>query len=284
MSRSRGLGKGLQALIPTESEGGREQESNLIALALIDPNPFQPRRSFDEEQMAELVQSIRQHGVVQPVVLRQRGTRYQLVAGERRCRAARQAGLREIPAVVRELDDEQLMELAIVENLQREDLNPIEEAQAYAQLMERLGLTQEQVAERVGRSRPHIANTVRLLQLPRVLQEYVSRGTLTAGHARALLSLSEPQQLVMAEQIISQGLNVRQAEQLARQVMEKANVSRETRPTPTPSPEVLDVERQLQTALGTKVKVVRGRKRGKIEIEFYSGEELERLIELLLGR
>jgi ParB family chromosome partitioning protein len=284
VSRSRGLGKGLQALIPTESEGGREQESNLIALALIDPNPFQPRRSFDEEQMAELVQSIRQHGVVQPVVLRQRGTRYQLVAGERRCRAARQAGLREIPAVVRELDDEQLMELAIVENLQREDLNPIEEAQAYAQLMERLGLTQEQVAERVGRSRPHIANTVRLLQLPRVLQEYVSRGTLTAGHARALLSLSEPQQLVVAEQIISQGLNVRQAEQLARQVLEKVNVSRETRPTPTPSPEVLDVERQLQTALGTKVKVVRGRKRGKIEIEFYSGEELERLIELLLGR
>ncbi|MGI6345422.1 MAG: ParB/RepB/Spo0J family partition protein [Bacillota bacterium] len=284
MSRSRGLGKGLQALIPIESEGGREQESNLIALALIDPNPFQPRRSFDEEQMAELVQSIRQHGVVQPVVLRQRGTRYQLVAGERRCRAARQAGLREIPAVVRELDDEQLMELAIVENLQREDLNPIEEAQAYAQLMERLGLTQEQVAERVGRSRPHIANTVRLLQLPRVLQEYVSRGTLTAGHARALLSLSEPQQLVVAEQIISQGLNVRQAEQLARQVLEKVNVSRETRPTPTPSPEVLDVERQLQTALGTKVKVVRGRKRGKIEIEFYSGEELERLIELLLGR
>jgi ParB family chromosome partitioning protein len=284
VSRSRGLGKGLQALIPIESEGGREQESNLIALALIDPNPFQPRRSFDEEQMAELVQSIRQHGVVQPVVLRQRGTRYQLVAGERRCRAARQAGLREIPAVVRELDDEQLMELAIVENLQREDLNPIEEAQAYAQLMERLGLTQEQVAERVGRSRPHIANTVRLLQLPRVLQEYVSRGTLTAGHARALLSLSEPQQLVVAEQIISQGLNVRQAEQLARQVLEKVNVSRETRPTPTPSPEVLDVERQLQTALGTKVKVVRGRKRGKIEIEFYSGEELERLIELLLGR
>lgn len=274
------LGRGLQALIPVEDTvtavaGGAEP----VALGLIDPNPFQPRREFDADKLQELAESIRVHGVIQPVVLRRINDKYQLVAGERRCRAAKLAGLEQVPALVKDYSDLEMLELAIVENLQRDDLTAIEEALAYEQLMKRLALTQEQVAGRVGKSRPHVANTLRLLQLPAILQQYVSRGTLSAGHARAILALaSANRQLEAAEQVIRLGLNVRQTELLIKQLQTPA-VSRETKPA---SNDTVAVERQLQAALGTNVKVVRGRKQGRIEISFYSADELERLLDRLL--
>lgn len=277
MTRSR-LGRGLEALIPVESAQEEAKATVSVELGLIDPNPYQPRRQFDEEKMQELAQSIQLHGVLQPVLLRQKGKRYQLLAGERRCRAAKLAGLVEIPALVKELSDSEMMELAIVENLQREDLNPLDEAAGYEQLIKRLGMTQEEVAKRVGRSRPHVANTLRLLQLPRTLQELVSRETITAGHARALLAVPDPRlQLELANAIVNQGLNVRQVEELVKQ---KQNVSRETKKQR--SAEIVDLEQRLATSLGTQVRLVSGRKRGKIEIVYYDHDELERLLELLL--
>lgn len=275
------LGRGLQALIPTDGEG-IESDNNLLAvdLDLIDPNPFQPRREFDQAKLEELADSIRVHGLIQPVVLRRLNDKYQLVAGERRCRAARLAGLTHISAFLKEYTDLEMLELSIVENLQRDDLDAIEEAMAYEQMMLRLGLTQEQVAVRVGKSRSHVANTLRLLQLPTLLQQHVSRETLSAGHARALLSLHTTQlQLEGAERVIKLGLNVRQTELLAKQLL-LTSVSRETKPTAKNQP--TDVERQLQASLGTGVKVIRGRKHGRIEIDFYSVDELERLLDLLL--
>ncbi len=279
MSKQR-LGRGLDALFAMEGGVGARESEHSVALDLVDPNPHQPRREFDQDRLAELADSIRQHGVIQPVVLRRMRDRYQLVAGERRCRAARLAGLSEIPALVRDYSDLQMLELAIVENLQRDDLGAIEEALAYQQLLDRLNLTQEQAAVRVGKSRSHVANTLRLLQLPEVLQQYVSRETLSAGHARAILALAnERQQLEAAEKVIRLGLNVRQTESMIKQ-MQSAIVSRETRTAE--QTQTTDVERQLQSSLGTNVKVIRGRKHGRIEIAFYSADELERLLELLI--
>jgi ParB family chromosome partitioning protein len=278
------LGRGLEALIPVqEAPASRQDVPASIALRLIDPNPYQPRREFPQDKLEELTESIRVHGVIQPVVVRAVGDRYQLVAGERRCRAAKAAGLTEVPALIKEYNDTQMLELAIVENLQRDDLNPLEEANAYQQLISRLGLTQDQAAERVGKSRSHVANTLRLLQLPPILQEYVSRETISAGHARALLSLSSAaQQTAAAEQVIRLGLNVRQTERLVRQALQETSVSRETRKSTAP-PEIVDLERQLQSGLGTGVRIIRGRKRGRIEISFSSADELERLLEQLLS-
>ncbi|MGI6359175.1 MAG: ParB/RepB/Spo0J family partition protein [Bacillota bacterium] len=283
MGRKR-LGRGLEALIPVqEAPASRQDVPASIALRLIDPNPYQPRREFPQDKLEELTESIRVHGVIQPVVVRAVGDRYQLVAGERRCRAAKAAGLTEVPALIKEYNDTQMLELAIVENLQRDDLNPLEEANAYQQLISRLGLTQDQAAERVGKSRSHVANTLRLLQLPPILQEYVSRETISAGHARALLSLSSAaQQTAAAEQVIRLGLNVRQTERLVRQALQETSVSRETRKSTAP-PEIVDLERQLQSGLGTGVRIIRGRKRGRIEISFSSADELERLLEQLLS-
>ncbi len=282
MTKSR-LGRGLEALIPVEAEMEATKATTSVALRLIDPNPYQPRRQFDEERLQELAESIQLHGVLQPVVLRQKGKRYQLVAGERRCRAAQLAGLMEIPALVKELNDGEMMELAIVENLQREDLNPLDEAAGYEQLIKRLGMTQEEVAKRVGRSRPHVANTLRLLQLPPSLQELVSRETISAGHARALLAVPDPGlQQQLADAVVSQGLNVRQIEELAKQsqARKQADVSRETKQQ-RPA-EVVDLEQRLATSLGTQVRLIPGRKQGKIEIVYYDQDELERLLEVLL--
>ena len=275
------LGRGLQALIPVDGEGGSSGGRVLtVDLNLIDPNPFQPRREFDQAKLEELSDSIKVHGLIQPVVLRRLNEKYQLVAGERRCRAARLAGLTQVPAVVEDYSDLELLELSIVENLQRDDLDAMEEATAYEQLMLRLGLTQEQVSARVGKSRSHVANTLRLLQLPPLVQQHVSRETLSAGHARALLSLHTTElQLEGAQKVIKLGLNVRQTEQLVKQLL-VTDVSRETKPVTTK--QTTDVERQLQASLGTGVKVTKGRKHGKIEIDFYSTDELERLIDLLL--
>lgn len=280
MAKSR-LGRGLQALIPVSETADNQGTGDLVSLDLIDPNPFQPRREFDPEKLAELTESVRVHGVMQPVVLRKTGDRYQLVAGERRCRAAKGAGMSDIPALVREFSDRELLELAIVENLQREDLNPIEEALAYEQLMDQLALKQEEVAARVGKSRPYITNTLRLLQLPEVLKQHVSRGTLSAGHARALLAISSSlEQLRLADKIISDGLSVRQAEAFVAMQKAKTSVSRETKRNK--DGDHLDLEHRLQSALGTNVKIIHKKKRGKIEIEYYSNDDLERLLEILL--
>lgn len=282
MARSR-LGRGLEALIPVEPVGEEAKSTATVPLRLIDPNPYQPRRQFDQETLEELAQSIRLHGILQPIIVRQKGRRYQLLAGERRCRAAELAGLVEIPALVKELSDREMMELSIVENLQREDLNPLDEALGYDQLVKQLGLTQEEVAQRVGRSRPHVANMLRLLQLPQSLQELVSRETISAGHARALLAISDPAlQHRLAEIVVKQGLNVRQTEELVKRHSgrDNANVSRETKKK-RPA-EIVDLEQRLATSLGTQVRLLPGRKRGKIEIVYYDNDDLERLLELLL--
>lgn len=282
MARSR-LGRGLEALIPVEPVGEEAKSTATVPLRLIDPNPYQPRRQFDQETLEELAQSIRLHGILQPIIVRQKGRRYQLLAGERRCRAAELAGLVEIPALVKELSDREMMELSIVENLQREDLNPLDEALGYDQLVKQLGLTQEEVAQRVGRSRPHVANMLRLLQLPQSLQELVSRETISAGHARALLAISDPAlQHRLTEIVVKQGLNVRQTEELVKRHSgrDNANVSRETKKK-RPA-EIVDLEQRLATSLGTQVRLLPGRKRGKIEIVYYDNDDLERLLELLL--
>ncbi len=282
MARSR-LGRGLEALIPVDPGTETAKDVTTVPLRLIDPNPYQPRREFEQETLLELAESIRLHGILQPVIVRPKGKRYQLLAGERRCRAAQLAGLEDIPALVKELSDREMMELSIVENLQREDLNPLDEARGYEQLMKQLGLTQEEVAQRVGRSRPHVANTLRLLQLPQALQELVSRETISAGHGRALLAVADPAlQLSLAEMVIEQGLNVRQTEELVKRHLagQAASVSRETKKK-RPA-EIEDLERRLASTLGTQVRLLPGRKRGKIEIIYYDNEELERLLELLL--
>lgn len=282
MARSR-LGRGLEALIPVDPGTETAKDVTTVPLRLIDPNPYQPRREFEQETLLELAESIRLHGILQPVIVRPKGKRYQLLAGERRCRAAQLAGLEDIPALVKELSDREMMELSIVENLQREDLNPLDEARGYEQLMKQLGLTQEEVAQRVGRSRPHVANTLRLLQLPQALQELVSRETISAGHGRALLAVADPAlQLSLAEMVIERGLNVRQTEELVKRHLagKAASVSRETKKK-RPA-EIEDLERRLASTLGTQVRLLPGRKRGKIEIIYYDNEELERLLELLL--
>lgn len=282
MAKSR-LGRGLEALIPVEPQQAEVKATSTVSLRLIDPNPFQPRREFDPDKLQELAQSIQLHGILQPVVLRRKGKRYQLLAGERRCRAASLAGLEEIPALVKELTDAEMMELAIVENLQRDDLNAIEEAFGYDQLIKQLGMTQEEVAKRIGRSRPHVTNTLRLLQLPQSLQELVSRETISAGHARALLAVVDPAlQLELAALVVNKGLNVRQTEEIVKRAQTDKNpdVSRETKATRPP--ELVDLEQRLTANLGTRVRLLPGHKQGKIEIVYYDHGELERLMELLL--
>lgn len=275
------LGKGLQALITDMSPSTGDEVQNIGVDTLV-PNPYQPRRTFTEENLAELAESIRQHGVIQPVIVRQLGERFELVVGERRLRAARLAGLKEIPAFVRDMSDVEIMEVAIIENLQREDLNAIEEATAIKQLQESLGYTQERLAQRLGKSRPYIANSVRLLSLPKVAIEYVSRGTLTAGHGRAILAVPEAMREGFAKRLVDQALSVRQAEELAQAYSD--NVSRETKLKKTPQQqplEIREVERRLRDALQAKVQIKGQGKRGTIEIAYFNSEELERLLEML---
>lgn len=278
-SEKRGLGKGLGALIPV-AEREDEETVREINIEDIRPNSFQPRRAFDEEKLAEMAESVRTHGILQPVVVRSIIGGYELVAGERRWRAAQLAGLVRIPAVVRELSEGEMMEVALIENIQREDLNPLEEAEAFKILLTEFGLTQEELAQRVGKSRSHIANILRLLNLTPEVQSYVSRGTITMGHARALLALSEPRaQLAACRQVVEKGLSVRETEELLRRVPAKPAQKKRI----PPDPGLLELETRIRRALSTKVRIRPGRKGGKIEIEYYSAEELERLAALLQG-
>jgi ParB family chromosome partitioning protein len=258
-----------------------------IALASIAPNPFQPRVEFEPEALADLEASIRTHGVLQPVVVRPSGDGFQLVAGERRFRASRNLGLADIPAVVREVSDSQMLALALVENLQRESLNPIETARAYRQLLETPDLTQEDVARAVGKSRVSIANTVRLLDLPADLQEHVSRGTLSAGHGRALLMVAdEGERRALGARILAEGLSVREAEALAAGggAGVPATALRTVRPAKERSSHLGELEDRLRTSLGTRVAIKPGRgKRGKIVLHYANLEEFDRLYEILTG-
>lgn len=288
----RGLGRGLDALFgaPAPEQAGEAKEPvNELAVKDIVPNKHQPRRDFDEEALAELAQSIKQHGVIQPVVVRKTLDGYELVAGERRWRASQLAGLKQVPAVVREYTDAEMMEIALVENLQRRDLNVIEEAIAFRRLMEEFGLTQEEVSQRIGRSRSMIANIVRLLNLEPAVQEFVSRGTLTMGQARPLLALESAEvQLAAANQIIDQDLSARDAEELVRRLLAKHPESK-----PETTDEKLEEHNQfymnefedrLKLLLGTQVRIKPGKLKSKIEIEYYSNEDLERIMEIVSQR
>lgn len=284
----RGLGRGLGALIPQldEEEIQRAQEVNVKE---IQPNPFQPRKEFNQESLNELANSIKEHGIIQPLLVRKINSGYQLIAGERRWRAAQSIGLKTVPVVVREMHDQQMMEIALVENLQRSDLNPIEEAEAYQGLMETFHLTQEEVAQKVGKSRPAVANILRLLQLPEEIRKLVISGTISMGHARALLSLNDRnQQREACKTIIEKELSVRETEELIRNLL-KPSVPRETEKKKKEdsikkNPHWLAIEDELKQVFGTKININASGSKGKIEIEFYSSEELERVLEILLGK
>ena len=281
MASNKGLGKGLGALLGESAMQSAPQQSPLLLpLQKIEPNRLQPRKNFDEEELSALADSIRQHGVIQPLTVRLLDSGYyQIIAGERRWRAARLAGLREVPVVVIEADDKKAMELALIENLQRSDLTPIEEARGYQQLIGEYGLTQEQVADRVSKSRPAVANAMRLLSLPEELLALVEEGKLTAGHARALLSLKDTrQQLAVAQKVINLQLSVRQTEAMCKK-LSKAVKAPEPRPVEVDY--LAECEKTLSRRLGRGVKIVSGKRKGKIELEYYGQEDLQRLYEAL---
>ncbi len=286
MSRNRGLGRGLDALLPQKPEGAGLQEVPVDSIA---PNPRQPRQKIDPEQLSELAASIREHGVLQPLVITKAppgsSHAYYLVAGERRWRAAQMAGLEKVPVVVRDVSPVDMLEWALVENIQREDLNPLEEAQAYRTLMDEFGMTQEAVARRVGKSRAAVANVVRLLNLPGFAQEALAEGKITEGHARALLSLdTEEQQRLLMEAVIEKGLSVRQTETLAQRFRNAATEAGPSQDLPeSPDAELRRLVEQMQESLGTKVELTRGRKGGRIIIHFYSDEELDAIYRRLTG-
>ncbi|GAF78946.1 unnamed protein product [marine sediment metagenome] len=277
MPQKRKLGRGLDS-ISKLPKGGTGEEVRNLSVDLIDPNPDQPREIFDENALAELEASIAADGILQPIVVRPAGKRYQVVMGERRLRAAMNAGRRLVPALVRDVTDPQMLELSLVENIQRQDLNPMERARAYKRLMRSLSITQDEAARRVGVSRATVANFVRLLDLPDVIQEHVSRGTISMGHARAILAIKDPsKQLQAAKKVISRDLSVRQTELLASPKPKKARKS-------ALSPELRAVEDDLREALGTKVTLQGTAKRGKITVQYFSQDDLERIIETVTGR
>lgn len=276
---AKGLGKGLNALFNTDEVVAGEKVEK-IPVRDIKPNPYQPRKEFKKEALEELAESIKEHGILQPVVVRKQGKGYELVVGERRFRAAKMALQKEIPAIIREFDQQQMMELAILENLQREDLTALEEAEAYQNLMENLNFTQEQLAQRLGKSRPYIANQVRLLSLPKDVQQLIAEQIITPGHGRTLLSLKRNKLISqVAAKVVQQGLNVRQLEALVQQYNE--DVSRETKEKPKKDLFLQECEDQLRDVFGTSVVITKGKKKGKIEIEFFSEDDLERILEIL---
>lgn len=283
MASNKGLGKGLGALLGDFDEPIQEKSPyRLLPIHKVEPNRNQPRQDFDDEELNELAESITLHGIIQPLTVRELENGYfQIIAGERRWRAARIAGLDEVPVVVVEADDRKVMELALIENLQRQDLNPMEEAMGYQSLMDDYGLTQEEAAARVGKSRPAVANALRLLNLCPEVMEKVRSGELTAGHARAVLALKDPKkQQQAAQKIIALGLSVRQAELLCK------NMTRE----PAPQPKVTlavdyigECEKSLSKHLGRGVKIVSGKRKGRFELEYYGAEDLQNLLDALMS-
>jgi ParB family transcriptional regulator, chromosome partitioning protein len=286
--QKRGLGRGLSALIPDAAESKAETKRDASTLKVdidrITASPFQPRRRFDEAKIEELASSIRNQGIIQPLVVRPKGDVYELIAGERRWRAAMKAGLSEVPVVIREASDQEALQLALVENLQREDLNPIEEASGYRRLQEEFHWSQEEMAEKVGKSRPAIANAMRLLTLPAEVQHEVAFGNLPVGQARALLGLqSEPLIVSSCREVIAKGLSTRETEKLVRHLM---SGRRRRRQVSLIDPDLRSIAEELQRSLGTRVRLIPKARstKGKIEIEYYTLVDLERIIHTITGK
>jgi len=282
-SLNKGLGRGLGALLGDAALQTQEGGSVNLPISQVEPGMKQPRKRFDEEALSDLADSIRTHGIIQPLAVRRLASGYyQIIAGERRWRAAKQAGLAEVPAIVIDADDRKVMELGLIENLQREDLNPIEEAAGYRTLMEEYGLTQEETAHRVGKSRPAVANALRLLALPKEIGRLLEDGILSAGHARALLPLPAALQKKAVQQVLDQGLSVRQVEALVKKLLAPQDAG----PSPQPSNSVSEhlslylkeMEKELSSHYSRKVKIFHGKKKGKIELEYYDQNDLETLL------
>jgi ParB family transcriptional regulator, chromosome partitioning protein len=278
MGSRQALGKGLGALIP-ENKFEMEAKKSLYFCGIeeVQPNPFQPRKNFNDAQLRELVISIQEKGILQPLVVRRKGSGYELIAGERRWRAAQKAGLKEVPILIKEVAESEILELSLIENIQRENLNPIEESEAFKGLMEAFHFTQEEISKKVGKDRTTISNALRLLKLPPEIKQSLADGVITSGHARAFLSLDGPEKQKLAfKKVLAQGLSVRQTENLVKRIRVKAH------PSPMKNQSVSKIlEEELQRLYETKVRIVGRGTHGRIEIEFYSSDELSRIIELL---
>jgi len=272
----RGLGKGIDALIPGAAIGDNEEIIEVLPQE-IEANPYQPRQIFDDEKIQDLAASMKEHGVIQPLIVRRLGSRYQLVAGERRLRAAMMAGLEKVPVVVRDMTDREAMEISLVENLQREDLGPIEEAEAYQRLSDEFGLTQEQIAKRVGKSRPDVTNTLRLLKLEDEVKELINQGKISGSHGRALIGLEREEQLRLARRIVTKGLSVRSVEEAVSAKGRKRDKKVQS------AIRLKEAEEVLSSLLGSPVVVKKQGEKGSITISFYGMEDLERVVELIQG-
>ena len=275
MTSGKGLGKGLSALFGEEFND--ETQLNAIKLRDIEPNPNQPRREFDPVALEELAESIRQNGIITPITVRKAGESYQIIAGERRWRAARMAGLDEIPAYVLDVDEREAYQYALVENLQRQDLNPIEEALGYQRLMEDYGYSQDKAGEKVGRSRSYIANALRLLTLPQIITDMIASGALSAGHGRALVVLDEQKAMEAAKSILEKELSVRETEKLVKRLLEEVPDAEEEKKEDTVAMYVRELERNLASSTGHKVTIKHGRKKGKLTIEYYGNDDLDKI-------
>ena len=279
MNNKKGLGKGLGALL-TDNNSNDESSVKELKINEIEPNNNQPRKKFDDEKLKTLSESIMQHGIVQPIIVRKDGNIYRIVAGERRWRAARLAGLKTVPVVIKELTNKQVMEIALIENIQREDLNPIEEAEAFDRLLNEYNMTQEELSNSIGKSRSAIANTIRLLGLNEKVKEHLINGEITSGHARALLSINEEDfQIEVCKEVIEKNLSVRETESLVKKNLKEKNkvkIRRENR-----NEEIIKIEEDLKNIFGTKVKLLDKNNKGKILIEYYSNDDLERILEVI---
>jgi len=281
----KGLGRGLEALISSANalEDARNSVTEL-RINQIEPNNEQPRKVFDQERLEALAESIKNHGVVQPIIVRSEGDYYKIVAGERRWRAAKLAGLKTIPAIIKDITSREVMEIALIENLQREDLNPIEEAEAYKKLIEEYSITQEEVAKIVGKSRAAIANSIRLLTLTDEIKAMLADGRLTSGHARTLVTIPDPQrQNQLANMIVEKNLTVRESEKLAASENKPKGKTEKRKMVSKESIEIAELEEKLMAVYGTKINLVKNKERGKIVFEFYSKDELDRIVEMLLN-
>jgi ParB family chromosome partitioning protein len=286
MAKKFTLGKGLSALIPEESDNAIQENSNLlISINKIKSDEEQPRKLFDSEKIAELAESIKTHGIIQPLILRQyTKDQYIIVAGERRWRAAKMAGLKEIPAIIMELSDKDILEISLIENIQRQDLNPIEEAVAYRKLLNDFKITQEELSKRIGKSRVTIANTMRLINLDERVQQYIIESIITEGHGRVILAINDKQkQYEIAQQVIDEKLSVRELEKLVKNINDNNNDEKEKidENISEVNPYYKEIKNQLQNYFGTKVNILNKKNKGKIEIEYYSEEDLQRILDII---
>lgn len=284
MTKKFALGKGLSALIPEESEENIKENNNiLISINKIKSDEEQPRKLFDSEKIAELAESIKVHGIIQPLILRKYlDNQYIIVAGERRWRAAKMAGLKEIPAIIMELSDKDILEISLIENIQRQDLNPIEEALAYKKLLNDFNITQEELSKRIGKSRVTIANTIRLTNLDDRVQQYIIESIITEGHGRALLGVSDKQkQYELAQQVIDEKLSVRELERLVKKINDEDEKNKLPDSITELNPYYKEIKNQLQNFFGTKVNISNKKNKGKIEIEYYSEEDLQRILDIM---